>query len=59
MQADQKADLAARRPRQDLAQRHDAAVLLAGQPPALLHVSALEITQVGNRAPERRQPQLQ
>jgi hypothetical protein len=57
MQSDQKAYLAARWSRQQLAQADQPAVLVTTEPAELTNVRSLEIPEVGNRSTEGSQPQ--
>ncbi len=52
-QPDQESGLAARRPGQHLAQRDQPGVVLGGQPAALAHIGAFEITEMRDGAAER------
>ena len=58
-QAQRHAHLAAGRPRQKLAQRHQVRIACVIQPPATHHQFTAKVAEVGNRPAKRGQPQLQ
>jgi hypothetical protein len=54
---DGDAELAARRPGEELAQRHEIGEGVLVEPPPPSHVLVAEVPEVGDRASERRQPE--